>query len=707
MSPRGAPQAAELRALFNPTSIALVGATDNSGWSRNTFENLRTHGFTGAIYLVNPHGEVVHGQRAHPSLAEIGRPVDLAYVMVPTTAVLPALREGAALGIRHYVVLTAGFAETNEAGSRLETELVDYALAHDLIVLGPNGNGYINAAGAVTPYGLRIPSELDVGPVGAVVQSGAVANAFLTLAQAHGIGISMLTSMGNEAMVTVADVMNHLLRDPHTKVIALFLESVRRPEEFVAVTRRAARARKPVVALKIGASRLASHTARTHTGALVGDDAVSDTAFRRLGVIRVRSLEELLVTAGLLANTPPLPGRRVGVVTPSGGASELVADRAQQDGLELPSYAPETVAALRGMLPPFATVANPLDVTGYVMVDRTLLAQALSIVTHDPGIDMVLLVSDLPRAAPADPEPTLALYRSSSRLIREAPHPVVVVGNVLTDVSEFGRRVQRETGYPYVAGGIEHGMAALGAAVWWAETAPVAASRVPTPPPDPPLLPAPAEGVWTEHQASALLAAAGVPVVPGELAADETSAAEAAAGFGYPVVLKAVADGLVHKSETGVRLNLADEDAVRHAHRAVTAALRAAGTTGGATLIQPQRSGGLELLVGVLRDPTWGLALTLGLGGVWTEVLADTAQHLLPVTESDVRATIGELRGAALLYGASGTPPVDLDMLAAVVARIGQLASSLGERLESLEVNPLLARGAKIEALDALITWRR
>lgn len=217
-----------------------------------------------------------------------------------------------------------------------------------------------------------------------VLQSGALASAVLTFMHARNIGLSMLTSMGNEMSLSVTDVVDHLVDDPATKVIALFLETVRHPAEFARVARRAAAAGKPIVALKIGASKLASRTAQAHTGALVGDDHVVDAAFRRLGIIRVHSLEELILTAGLLARTGPLPGPRIGVVTPSGGACEIIADRAEQEGLEIPAFAPATTAQLEESVPEFATVQNPLDVTGYVLVDRTLLARALKAVAADP-----------------------------------------------------------------------------------------------------------------------------------------------------------------------------------------------------------------------------------------------------------------------------------------------------------------------------------
>jgi acyl-CoA synthetase (NDP forming) len=698
-----------MHALFNPRSIALVGATDKSGWSLATFDNLSQNGFAGPVHLVNPRTEVVHGQRTYPSLSAIPGPVDLVYVMVPTTVVLSVLREGARLGIRSYVILTAGFGETGEEGRRREEEVAAFALRNGLTVLGPNGNGYINAAGEVTPYGLPIPAPLLPGSVGVVLQSGALASSILAFAQARNIGISLLTSMGNEMMVSVTDVVDYLVDDPATKVIALFLESVRHPAEFARAVRRAAKAGKPVVALKIGSSQLASNTAQAHTGALVGDDDVIDAAFRQFGVIRVRSLEDLVITAGLLGEVGPLPGRRLGVVTPSGGASEIIADRAEDEGLELPPFAPETAAKLKAILPEFATVQNPLDVTGYVVVDRTLLSRALEIVAEDPGIDAVMLLSDLPRIQPPDPALTLAFYEATAARIRNSPRPVVVVGNVLTDVSEFGRTVQRQTNYPHVVGGIEHGMSAIGAAVRWSETLRADEGRLPLRAPAAPVLIVRGEttGTWVEHQAAALLADNGLPVVPAELAPDEDTAVAAAEEFGYPVVLKAVADGLGHKSDIGgVRLGLTSADDVRSAHREVCAALRARGATGISTLVQPQRTGGVELLVGVVRDPAWGLTLAVGLGGLWVEVLRDSALRLLPVGQAEIRRALGELRGADLLRGARGVEPADLDALADVIAGVGRLAEGLGDRMESLEINPLLVRGSRIEALDALVTWR-
>ena len=723
---------AGLRALFNPRSIALVGATDKSGWSVATHANLRVHEFGGPVYLVNPHTEVVHGERAHRSLSELPGPVDLAYVMVPTAAVLDVLRAGADAGIRAFVILTAGFGETGPEGARREAEIIAFARDRGLTVLGPNGNGYINAAAGITPYGLPIPVPLLRGPVGVVLQSGGLASAVLSFAQARNLGISLLVSMGNESMLSVTDVVGHLVDDPATRVIALFLESVRQPAEFAAAARRALAAGKPIVALKVGRSDTAQHTAQAHTGALTGDDAVIDAVFRRLGVIRVRSLEDLIITSGVLAELTrdgvtaagPLAGNRLGVVTPSGGASEIIADRAEDEGLALPAFAPATTAALKAMLPAFADVANPLDVTGYVVVDRTLLGRALEIVVTDPGLDVVLLLADPLRDEPPDPAPPLALFTANARRIASSPRPVVVVSNALTDITPVGRRLLADAGYPYVAGGIEHGMTAIGAAVRWSQARHAhltQALQAPSEPQAPPaqqtpltsqITPAPQKidhtppasndttGTWAEDRAAAFLAGQGIPVVPSRAADDEAAAVAAADGLGYPVVVKAA--GLAHKSDTGgVRLNLGDEAAVRRAYREVRAA---AGTVN--VLVQPHRTGGVELICGIVRDPAWGLMLAVGLGGIWVEVLRDVALRPLPVSPDEVIGALEELRGRAVLHGARGAPPADLAAVAEVITRIATVAALLGDRLESLEVNPLLVRGDQAEALDALITWR-
>src|SRR5215469_9304450 len=382
--------AERLHAFFRPRSIAMVGATDNSRWSVYTFENLKNFKFPGPIYLVNPNHEYVHGQHALKTLREIPGPVVLAFIMVPTHLVYSIVTTGVEMGITQFVVLTSGFSETAAEGAKLEQDLFTFAQERGLTLLGPNGNGFINVVDGITPYGLPIAPPLNAGPVGVVLQSGALASAVLAFAQAHAIGLSLLVSMGNESMISVTDVVDYLLEDESTRSIALFLESIRHPEELYRVADKARERQKPIVVLKTGRSEASSRSALAHTGALVGNDTVIDAALRQLGILRVHSLEDLLITAGLAGYTGPLPGCRMGVVTPSGGACGILSDLAQDEGIILPDFAPETMERLQAVLPPFSTVRNPLDVTGYVVVDGTLQRRALEVVVDDPNIDFVL-----------------------------------------------------------------------------------------------------------------------------------------------------------------------------------------------------------------------------------------------------------------------------------------------------------------------------
>lgn len=693
-----------LRKLFHPKSIALVGASDKSRWSQFAHGNLQT--FDGSVYHVNPRGGTVHGETAYPSLAEVPGPVDLAYIMVPTGAVASVLRECPAAGVRAAAVLTAGFAETGPDGRRLQDELVAAASHHGITVLGPNGNGYINASAGIIAYGLPVPPPLVTGPVGFVLQSGALVSGVLSAAAARNVGTSLLVCMGNEAMVSVADVVGYMVDDPATKVIALFLESIRDPAAFHRAAARALVAGKPIVALKVGRSVEGARSAAAHTGALVGDDAVTDAAFHRFGVIRVRSLEDLIITAGLLAATGPLPGGRVGVVTPSGGACEIIADRAADEGVTLPAFAPATTAALREICPPFATVQNPLDVTGYVLIDGTLTRRALEVVAADPGVDVSVVLSDLPRDKPASEavadymrDRIAALVDTIERTSGKTGRPIVVMSTTLSAITPYGQELIEQTRFPHILGGIEHGLTALGRAIAWSERYERARSNgIPRlrEAESPMSLPEPGGDPLS------LLTRGCVPVVPTRHTVNADEAVAVAEEVGYPVVLK-VAGDIPHKTDVGgVRLRLRTAAEVREVYSAVVAA--GGGKATGA-LVQPQRTGGVELLVGVVRDPVWGLVLAVGLGGIWTEVLRDTVLRLLPVDRTEIREMLTALRGAALLTGARGRPAADLEQLADVIASFAELAGALGDRLESIEINPLLVDGKRVEALDVLVSW--
>ncbi len=701
----------QLHHFFRPRSIALVGATDNSRWSIFTFENLKNFGFSGPIYLVNPNREIVHGERAYKTLSDLPEPADLAFVMVATPRVLAIVQEAARLGTTNFVVLTSGFSEMGEEGARLERELLTIAREHGLTLLGPNGNGFINVTDQITPYGLPIATPLKAGPVGVVLQSGALASAVLAFAQGHAIGLSLLVAMGNETMISVTDVVDCLLEDDSTRSIALFLESIRHPAELRRVAEKARARRKTIVALKVGRSEASSRAALAHTGALVGNDAINDAALRQLGIIRVSSLEDLLTTAGLAGYTEPLPGRRMGVVTPSGGACDIIADLAEEGGLEIPEFAPETIQQLQTVLPPFSTCHNPLDVTGYVVVDSTIQQRSLQVVVNDPEIDFVLNLAATESGREPTPEmlaATLPMYDNLAHIIHTSPRPVVLVSNTCMDLSRTARMVVERTGLHFTAG-MEHGLRALGRFLWWSEYIQRAPDKASVEPPPPIAHDQPFAGNWTEVQARELLAKAGIPIVPARLATTADEAALAARELGLPVALKIQAAALPHKSDVGgVALNLASEEAVSAEFTAMLARVQARqpGVEIEGILVSPMRPAGIELLVGIVRDDLWGPVLTLGLGGVWTEILKDTAVRVLPVQREEIATMLGELRGAALLRGTRGQEGVNMQALSEVIYRISTLALALGPSLNALEINPLLVKGERIEALDVLVSWQ-
>lgn len=703
--------AEQLHRFFRPRSIALVGATDNSRWSIFTFENLKSFSFPGPIYLVNPNREIVHGERAYKTLSDLPEPADLAFVMVATPRVLAIVQEAARLGTTNFVVLTSGFSEMGEEGARLERELLTFAQEHGLTLLGPNGNGFINVTDQVTPYGLPIAPPLKAGPVGVVLQSGALASAVLAFAQGHAIGLSLLVAMGNETMISVTDVVDYLLEDDSTRSIALFLESIRHPDELRRVAEKARARRKTIVALKIGRSEASSRAALAHTGALVGNDAINDAALRQLGIIRVSSLEDLLTTAGLAGYTEPLPGRRMGVVTPSGGACDIISDLADEGGLEIPEFAPETIQQLQTVLPPFSTCHNPLDVTGYVVVDSTIQQRSLEVVINDPEIDFVLNLTATESGREPTPEmlaATLPAYDNLAHIIRTSPRPVVLVSNTCMDLSRTARTVVERTGLHFTAG-MEHGLRALGRFLWWSEYIQATPGKASTEPPPPIAHDQPFAGNWSEVQARTLLEKAGIPTVPACLATSADEAAQAARELGLPVALKIQSAALPHKSDVGgVALNLASEEAVHAEFTAMLARVqtRQPDAEIEGILVSPMRPAGIELLVGIVRDDLWGPVLTLGLGGVWTEILKDTSVRVLPVQRDEIATMLGELRGAALLHGARGQEGADMQVLGEVIYRISTLALALGPNLNALEINPLLVKGERIEALDVLVSWQ-
>ena len=699
----------DLSALFRPRRIAVIGASDKSYFSRNLVGNLVDAGFGDRLHLVNKRNPTVHNLPAVPSVADIGAEIDLAFTMVPQDVTLDALAEAAEAGARHAVVLTSGYAEAGPDGREAQRALVAQARSLGVTVLGPNMLGYANFVDAI-PATTILNLPRHAGPVALLSQSGASSSAMLEFASAAGVGLSYLVTLGNEAMVTAGHVLDFMVSDETTRAIAMFVESVRDPEVFRAAAARALDAGKAVVVLKAGRSELAARTAAAHTGALVGDDATVAAVFRDLGIIRVDTIEDLLVTAGAAAQLGRLRTSGVGVVSISGGACDIIADLAEDVGMPLPSISAATVDALEQVMPAFGSVQNPLDVTGAAVTDPTLNTSCIEAMGNDPDVGVVMGVYRIPWQAHEEPFPGQVFIDAIGKGAASSAAPVVLVNQVMQPITATTRAVLERGGVPYAICGLSQAVTALRHVGWWSAQLRARDERPPRPERPIPL-PEPADrtGHWSEARARDLLTGAGVPVVPSAHVHDAEQAADAAERFAAPVAVKLVSPQIVHKSDIGgVRLGVIGAAGARAAFREVTEAGHAVpGAHVDGALVSPMRTGGIELLVGVVRDPLWGPILAVALGGVLVEVLHDAQLAPLPVEQTRVREMLMSLRGAAVLGGVRGGPPVHLDAVVDAIVRIAELADALGPDLESLEVNPLRIDGAVVQALDAVVTWRQ
>ncbi len=692
-----------LTQLFRPRSIALVGATEKSAWTGFIVQNLRDFAFDGYVCAVNRNGVDVMGVKGFRSCRDIGREMDVAFIFVPQSAVIEALEDAAAAGIRNAAILTSGYAEIGDQGAALQQQLVDKARELGVNIWGPNSLGYNNVS-ARAPVS-SIPAVLPLLPprIAIVSQSGATASELNEFAHSQNVGTSFVAATGNEAQLTLADVIDYLADDADTRAIAVFAESIRDPEAFVRATVRCREQRKPIVMLKIGRSELAGEVAKAHTGSLAGNDKVFDAVCARLGVIRVHSVEDLIITTGMLAETGPLPASGLGFVSISGGACTLVADGAEAAGASVPAFPAETTAVLRTQIADFASAINPLDVTGAAVRDPALLERLIPVAASARGIGIVGVNIGIPTVEGAVALP--AGLAAIGRAVKAIDKPAIMVLTTVKTLTDVTRRAIKEHGLPHVVCGIDPMLRAVGKAAWWSKRITASPNTMQLPKPadrDARSLP----GLDNERAVLDFLATHGVPVIPAKIV---RSRAEAQAlDMPAPLALKILSPDIAHKTEVGgVRLNVDASDAA-DAYDNVLKSVRShkpeARIEG--VIVSPMRKGGVELLVGVRRDTTWGPTITIGFGGVLVELLADVAISALPVGREEVLQMLASLRCSKLLQGFRNSAATDLDQLAQVIVSIGNAALALGPALDSLEVNPLLVRGNEIEALDGLVIWR-
>ena len=687
-----------LDALLAPRSVAVVGASsDPTRIGGRPIAYMRARGFRGAILPVNPNRREVQGLTAYESVASLPEVPDVAIVAVAGAASVEAVASLAARGTGAAIVFTAGFAETGAAGAAAQAALLE--AAGGMRLLGPNSLGAFNDR--IGFYGI-FSSSLESGypppgRVAVVSQSGAYGTHLFATARDRGLGTPLCVTTGNEADVTVGELVLWLVDDPGTDVIAVYAEGIRDGATFVAALEAARCARKPVVVMKVGRSRLGASAARSHTASIAGDDAVTGAVLEEFGAIRARSTEEMLDIAYLATRRIYPAGNTLGVITVSGGAGVLVSDAAEQLDLAMPPMPAAAQDALRALIP-FAAPANPVDCTAQVFNDMGLVGRFAESMVVDGGYASVLaFFSQVGGAASIAPR-----LRAELAAVR-ARHPErLFVLSVLAGPDYVaGYEADGFFGVrrPDARGGGDRGDGASRRCVRRPRPArPPAALPPPELPPRSP----------DEAQTKRILALAGIPSLPERVCVDADAAAAAAAALGYPAVMKLLSPDIAHKTEIGgVLLGLADAEAVRAGFALLLARGRAVpGARIGGVLVSRQVEGAVECILGVHRDPVFGAVAMFGIGGVFVEVLRDVAFRRCPFGPAEAERMIRSIRAAPLLLGARGRPCADIAALADMLSSLSRFADAAGPRLLSVEMNPVMAlpEGKGAFAADAAMT---
>ena len=699
--------------LLRPRSVAVIGASADPGKTAGRpVAYLQKHGFAGAIYPINPRVESLAGLTCYPSVSALPQVPDVGLVLVGPERAEAAVRELAACGTAAAIVLAGGYTETGEAGARRQQTLK--AAAGSMRLLGPNTIGLVNLTDRITlsASGALEIQDLPAGNIAVISQSGGILGALLSRAAARGIGFSKLVSTSNEADLEVADILDYLIDDEATQVIALYIETLRNPVKFRRAAERARLAGKSVVAFKVGRSEQGAAAAVSHTGALAGADRVYDALFAQAGVVRAQTFADLLDMSAALASSRRLLGRRVAILTSTGGAGTLVADSLGLAGFETPAPDADTASRLRALQQndQAALDRNPIDVT-LAGLQPLLLRGAIRILLASPSYDAVVvivgssalampdLMADAIHASlPGSVKPLLAYVSPHApevaRLLGLRGVPAFTAPESCT-AALTALWMQRQT----PSNGAQTALAGLTANEAHTRLALHVAG-----------LPA---GPLDEHEAKQLFAEAGIGVVRETVVHAGAEAQHAAEAFCAPVVLKLLSRHILHKSEVGgVAVNVAPADVaacLAQMQTTVKEAVQAAtGSVPDAWLVQEMVSGGTEILLGLQRDPL-GMVLLLGMGGVTAELLDDSVLRLLPeaggLQPAEARAMVQGLKTWPLLNGYRGRPLADVDALVDAIVRFSQLAEVLGERLITAEINPLfvLPVGRGVRAADGVV----
>lgn len=691
----------DLTPLLAPRSVAIVGASeDSTRIGGRPIRYMKAAGYAGAIYPVNPNRETVQELPAYPSLGDLPTDIDFAVIALPAPKVLETARAAADKGAKGCMVFSSGFAEFDAAGVAMQRELSALAQETGMRIVGPNCLGLFNAEAGFYP---TFTSSLDKnlpkpGPLSIASQSGAFGSHLFYLANTRGIGLRSWITTGNECDLHVAECIAWLAADPETKVIIAYLEGAKDGDALVESLELACRNETPVIFMKVGRSAVGAEAATSHTASLAGSDAIYDAVLKQYGAHRANSTDELVDIAYAACRGILPKGRKLGVVTISGGAGVMIADAAEDHGLDVAAMPAHGQAALKAILP-FAAVRNPVDVTAQAFNDLGLISQNLQIMLSEGGYDAILAFFTMVASAPMIAEPVRDALRKGLE-----GHDDTLVALSILGPDEI-KRFYEDDGI-LIFEDPSRAVAAIAALCGFAErfAAVAAGSATALPGASEPL----PQGPFDESQSKALLAAAGLPVVEEHVVASAEAAARAAASIATPLAMKVLSADILHKTDVGgVRLDVATEDAAE-TFEAIMAAVsdKAPNAQIEGVLMSPMVAPGVETILGVQVDPVFGPMVMFGLGGVFVEVLGDVTFRRAPFGQATALAMIEEIRGAAILGGARGGPPADRDALADALVALSRFAWTHRTAIASVDVNPfrVFAKGAV--ALDAQIIRR-
>jgi acyl-CoA synthetase (NDP forming) len=696
-----------VQSLLKPKSIAIVGASEKIGPGFNAMKALEFVGYEGDIHLINPRSPELFGRRTHASLDEIPGNVDAVFVAVAADAVLEVARQAARKGAGALAILSSGFGET-EDGKEAQRALIEVAEANDMAVCGPNCLGLLNFVGRSALFGTSLPDQVARGGVAAIVQSGSVGIALLN--SARGIGFSYLITTGNEAVTAASDYLDAVIDDPNVSTILVFAEQIKKPAAFMRAVRRAGEAGKPVVVLKSGRSQSGKAAVMAHTGAIAGSDEACDAALLAAGAMQVHSLDDLIETALLASKSRMRPTKPLlGGLSLSGGEIALVLDAAEEIGLQ---FAPldSALPTVKQLLPPFAYLANPLDLTWAGLYDPAVAQGCAEAIASQTDVGMLVLLQDAPTGLGLQQATRYSrLLEAVAKGAASADIPLVALSNVSDQPHPALQQVADEAKIPYLRG-TRVGLSAISHYVKWS-----------TRPASPPVAASPAKelklarsGLETipshrlaaEHEARDILRSYGVAGPQEKFSASVEEAVAAAVEIGFPVVLKGLVENMVHKSDAGlVKVGLVSAAEVKLAAEAMLRSAEALTDKFLGFLVQQKVASLGEIFVGARVDPDFGPLIVVGAGGVQVELYKDVAIRLAPISEQTAREAIASTKIMRLLSGFRGRPPGDIQAVAKTMSAVSRFIAEFSDRISEIEINPLavMENGQGCVALDCVL----